>query len=66
MNNKLKKEYIAFLSADDTQAFVFVFIGFSLLLVLGYLDIDNYRILMSRATGAFFGEKITDFKGGIK
>ena len=62
VKENLRKEYISFLSADDTQAFIFVFIGFSFLLIFGYLDMDNYRILMSIATGAFFGEKLTDIK----
>ena len=56
----LKKDYLKFLSADDTQAFIFAFVGFTVLLVLGQLDLDSYTKIMMVATGAFFGQKITN------
>lgn len=54
------KEYLKFLSADDTQAFIFAFLGFSTLLITGNLDLGSYTNIMMVATGAFFGQKITN------
>lgn len=57
---ELKNEYFKFLSADDTQAFVFTFAGFTILLVAGQLDLQSYTNIMMVATGSFFGQKVTN------
>lgn len=58
----IKKEYLKFLSADDTQAFIFAFIGFSIIRAAGLIDVDSYTKIMMVATGAFFGQKITNLR----
>ena len=56
----IKKDYIKFLLADDTQAFIVTFIGFSIMRATGLIDIDSYTKIMMVATGAFFGQKLTN------
>jgi hypothetical protein len=59
-SQKLKDEYFKFLSQDDTQSFIFTFAGFSALLIGGYIDLDAYTKIMMVATGAFYGQKLTN------
>lgn len=57
---KLKADYFEFLADDDTQSFIFVLIAFSILLKTGSIDMQSFTKIMMVATGAFYGQKITN------
>lgn len=58
--DEVKTAYMKFLSADDTQAFIFTFIGFSAMRAAGLIDVSSYTKIMMVASGAFFGQKLTN------
>jgi hypothetical protein len=58
-----KKNLKEFLAEDATQAFLVLFISFTVLLIFGQLDMNTYSGLMKWGIAGFFGEKITNFRG---
>ncbi len=62
-NINYKNETVKFFSEDSTQAFVMIFICFTILLAFGMLDINSYTNLMKWGIIGFFGKELTNFHG---
>jgi len=57
---EIKDDYKTFLIQDDTQAFMFTFVAFTVLLIAGYIDLQSFTKIMMVGVGGFFGQKLTN------